>query len=145
MAVAAETQMSAGYVAKAIWLAMHSEPGKKKSPIVQTGMEENLDVSTLFIVKCVAHIKKKCSGIFCLLALKTYLCSQVSDRILSRKCTKPLVFLGFFWRKFEKVCKIFWKIQVDVAQARSVITVFLFCFFFVELECERPEGANVER
>lgn len=60
LAVAAETQMSPGYVAKAIWLAMHSEP--EKSPIVQTGMEENLDVSTLFIVKCVAHIKK-CSGI----------------------------------------------------------------------------------
>lgn len=28
LAVAAETQMSAGYVAKAIWLAMHSEPEK---------------------------------------------------------------------------------------------------------------------
>lgn len=34
---------------------------KKKSPIVQKGMEANLDVSTLFIVKCFAHIKK-CSA-----------------------------------------------------------------------------------
>lgn len=54
---------AAGYVAKAIWLAEPCEPEVegKKSPIVETGMEENLDVSTLFIVKCVAHIyiKKK--------------------------------------------------------------------------------------
>lgn len=34
---------------------------KKKSPMVQKGMEANLDVSTLFIVKCFAHIKK-CSA-----------------------------------------------------------------------------------
>lgn len=65
LAVAAETQMSAGYVAKAIWLAMHSEP--EKVPLFKWGWK--LDVSTLFIVKCVAHIKK-CSGILCLLALK---------------------------------------------------------------------------
>lgn len=59
LAVAAETWMSPGYVAKVIWLAVLSEP--EKSPIVRAGMEENLDVSTLFIVKCVAHIKK-CSA-----------------------------------------------------------------------------------
>lgn len=53
LAVAAETQMSAGYVAKAIWLAMHSEP--EKVPLFKWGWK--LDVSTLFIVKCVAHIK----------------------------------------------------------------------------------------
>lgn len=109
-------------------------------------MEENLDVSTLFIVKCVAHIKKKkCSGIFCLLALKTYLCSQVSDRILARKHTKPLFAFFFFGRSLRKFAK-FCEIQVDVAQARRVIAVFFFSFFFFgELECERPEGADVEK
>lgn len=51
-----------GYVAKAIWLAVRLEPEKKKkSPIVQTAMEANLDVLTMFIVKCFAHIKK-CSS-----------------------------------------------------------------------------------
>lgn len=35
LAVAAETQMSAGYVAKAIWLAMHSEP--EKVPLFKRG------------------------------------------------------------------------------------------------------------
>ena len=146
LAVAAETQMSAGYVAKAIWLAMHSEPGKKKSPIVQTRMEENLDVSTLFIVKCVAHIKKKCSGIFCLLALKTYLCSQVSDRILSRKCTKPLVFLGGFLAEvWESLQNFLENSGRCCTSSECNCSFFLFCFFFVELECERPEGADVER
>lgn len=72
LAVAAETQMSAGYVAKAIWLAVHSEP--EKVPLFKRGMEENLDVSTLSLVKCAAHIKKKVLfKFFCILAPKTYL------------------------------------------------------------------------
>lgn len=59
LAVAAETQMSAGYVAKAIcWQCIQSQ---KKSHC-SNGDEENLDVSTLFIVKCVAPTKK-CPGI----------------------------------------------------------------------------------
>lgn len=70
LAVAAETQMSAGYVAKAIWLAMDSEP--EKVPLFKRGMEENLDVSTLFIVKYVAHIKKSALE-FLLISSKTYL------------------------------------------------------------------------
>lgn len=56
LAVAAQTQMSAGYVAKAIWLAVHSEP--EKVPLFKWCMEQNLDVSTLFTVQCAAHIKK---------------------------------------------------------------------------------------
>lgn len=94
---------------------------------------------------CSTHKKKKCSGIFCLLALKTYLCSQVSDRILARKHTKPLFAFFFFGRSLRKFAK-FCEIQVDVAQARRVIAVFFFSFFFFgELECERPEGADVEK
>lgn len=79
---------------------------------------------------CSTHKKKKCSGIFCLLALKTYLCSQVSDRILARKHTKPLFAFFFFGRSLRKFAK-FCEIQVDVAQARRVIAVFFFYFFFL--------------
>lgn len=50
LAVAAETLMSSGYVAKVICLAKCLEP-EKKNPIVQTGMEANLDVSTLFMFR----------------------------------------------------------------------------------------------
>lgn len=40
------------------------------------GMEENLDVSTLFIVKCAAHIKKSALE-FVLISSKTYLGSLI--------------------------------------------------------------------
>lgn len=58
LAVAAQARMAAGYVAKAIWLAVCCKPEVKKKtvPLFKRGMEENLDVSTLLIVKCVAHI-----------------------------------------------------------------------------------------
>lgn len=60
LAVAAQARMAAGYVAKAIWLAVRCKPEVKKKqktvPLFKRGMEENLDVSTLLIVKCVAHI-----------------------------------------------------------------------------------------
>lgn len=54
LAVAAETLMSPGYVAKVICLAKHLEP--EKNPIVQTGMEANLDVSTLFMFRTLKKV-----------------------------------------------------------------------------------------
>ena len=50
--------MTAGYVAEAIWLLMHSRAG---ASLFNGGREENLDISALFIVKCAAHIKKSAS------------------------------------------------------------------------------------
>lgn len=52
--------MSAGYVAKAIWLAADSEPGKKKTKKKKShcsdgGWRRNLDVSTLFYSPNVRH------------------------------------------------------------------------------------------
>lgn len=49
--------MSAGYVAKAIWLAVHSEP--EKVPLFRRCVEQNLGVSAMSNVKCVTHIFKK--------------------------------------------------------------------------------------
>lgn len=110
-------------------------------------MEENLDVSTLFIVKCVAHIKRKKKVLwnFLLISSKniSLFTSLGSDsRSQAHKTFVRFFFFGRSLRKFAKFCEI----QVDVAQARRVIAVFFFSFFFFgELECERPEGADVEK
>lgn len=110
-------------------------------------MEENLDVSTLFIVKCVAHIKRKKKVLwnFLLISSKniSLFTSLGSDsRSQAHKTLFAFFFFGRSLRKFAKFCEI----QVDVAQARRVIAVFFFSFFFFgELECERPEGADVEK
>lgn len=55
LAVAAETQMSAGYVAKAIWLAMHSEP--EKVPLFEPEWKKTW--MFVFSQMCSAHEKKK--------------------------------------------------------------------------------------
>lgn len=58
---AAARRLQAMWLKRSGWQSLVSQKWREKSPIVETGMEENLDVSTLFIVKCVAHIyiKKK--------------------------------------------------------------------------------------
>lgn len=109
-------------------------------------MEENLDVSTLFIVKCVAHIKRKKKVLwnFLLISSKniSLFTSLGSDsRSQAHKTFVRFFFFGRSLRKFAKFCEI----QVDVAQARRVIAVFFSFFFFGVLECERPEGADVEK
>lgn len=53
---AAARQLQAMWLKRSGWQSLVSQKWREKSPIVETGMEENLDVSTLFIVKCVAHI-----------------------------------------------------------------------------------------
>lgn len=99
LAVEAETQMSAGYVAKAIWLAVHSEPGKV--PLFKRGKEENLDLSKLFIVKCVTHIKRALE--FLLISSKTYLGSLIGFFLTG---TKHLLLFSRSLRQLEMLHKL---------------------------------------
>lgn len=76
---AAARRLQAMWLKRSGWQSLVSQKWRERSPIVETGMEENLDVSTLFIVKCVAHIymkkiigrRRKCT--FLLSSCKTYL------------------------------------------------------------------------
>lgn len=59
MAVAAETPVSPGYVAKAIWLAMHSEPQKKKKKIpLFNGDKREPGYLDIVYSQRAAHIKR---------------------------------------------------------------------------------------
>lgn len=77
-----------------------AEPGEPewrggKSPIVERAAEENLDVSTLFIVKCVAHVYIQIMIIKCIFLLsssETYLRSE----LLTAPRSSPL---SIFWSK----------------------------------------------
>lgn len=83
LAVAAQARMAAGYVAKAIWLAVRCKPEVKKkqknSPIVQTGDgREPGCFNIAYSQMCSTHFKKKVLWNFCLVALK-----HISGRVLT--------------------------------------------------------------
>lgn len=58
---------------------------------------------------------------------------------------KTFVRFFFFWQKFEKVCKILWNSGRCCTSSEGNCSFFFLFFFFGVLECERPEGADVEK